>query len=136
VPAPEKTPSSIPPHLIAALICDVAVMDPSTRKVSLVGIFDRIGVGTFPTSRQMSLYFKLTDAQGFYPVRVDFVRVDDDTLLARVEGQLESQDPTRSYDAHFDFPPLPIPRAGRYAFHIHASNMYLGSAFIDAVPRG
>ena len=52
------------PLLVAALICDVAVADPSTRKQNLIGIFDRVVASKFPTSRQMHLYIKLADAEG------------------------------------------------------------------------
>ena len=125
----------VPPYLVAALVCDAAVTDPSTHKKSLIGIFDRLNAGSFPTQRQMALYVKVTDAQGYYPVRIDFVRVNSDTLLAQAEGQMTATERTQSLDAHFDFPPLPIPEEARCEFRIHASNMYLGSAFLNAVPR-
>jgi hypothetical protein len=134
--APPPRPSSkIPPLLQAALVCDVAVSDPSTGKPSLIGIFDRIQVGRFPTARAMSVYFRITDAEGHYPMRVDFVRAESDTLIARVEGEMDGKDRTESMGVHYEFPPLPLEQPGRYEFRIYASDMYLGSAAIEARQR-
>lgn len=135
VPEETKTPSAVPPFLVAALICDVAVIDPSTRKHNLIGIFDRIQVFQFPAQRAMSLYVKVTDASGHYPFRVDFVRVESDELMARAEGEMNVKDRTLSFDLAVNFPTLPLPQPGRYEFRIHASQMYLGSAFLDAILR-
>lgn len=37
--------SPIIPVLVAMLVCDVAVADPSTGKKNLIGIFNRVNVG-------------------------------------------------------------------------------------------
>ena len=48
---PQKTPlSEVPPLLVAALVCDVAVADPATGKKNLIGIFDQVRVGKSPDS--------------------------------------------------------------------------------------
>jgi len=130
-----RTPSRVPPLLLAAIVCDVAVRDPSTGKENLIGVFDRVAVGRFPTSRAMSIYFRVTEASGFYPLKIDFVQADKERVIARLEGELTSDNPTRSHDSHFDFPPLPIPEPGRYEFRIFASDMYLGGASLTAEPR-
>ena len=131
----EKTPSNITPFLVAALICDVAVAEPHTQKKSLIGIFDRINVGDFPTQRAMSLYLKMTDAEGYYPIEIEYVYVNTGEVLGKVEGKMEAKDRTISTDLFIQFPPLPINREGRYEFRVKASGMFLGSAFIDAVTR-
>ena len=71
-----KQLSNVVPVLVAAIVCDVAVKDPSTGKVSLIGIFDRISVLNFPTKRPLSLYVKLTDAEGNYDFNVKYVQVE------------------------------------------------------------
>lgn len=127
--------SQVVPVLVAALVCDVAVADPSTGKKSLIGIFDRVLVGGFPTQRPMSLYMKLTDAEGRYKVEVRYVQVGTRKVLAQAEGKLQATDRLTSSDVYLLFPPLPIPEAGRYEFQIWANSMFLGTTFIDAVPR-
>ena len=132
---PARPPSKIPPLLQAALVCDVAVTDPMTGKPSLIGIFDAIRVVQFPTLRAMSVFFRLTDAEGYYPIRVDFIHADTDTFVARLETEMEFADRTVSLGVHWAFPALPIEQPGRYEFRIYASDMYLGCAGIEAKQR-
>lgn len=130
----QKTPSQITPFLVAALVCDVAAEDPNTGKKNLIGIFDRVWAGSFPIERRMSLYIKLTDAEGYYPLEVEYVYVNDDTVLGKAfEGEFEVKDQTISVECVMHSLPLPIPHPGRYAFRIKASGMFLGNAFIDVV---
>jgi hypothetical protein len=128
-------PSTVVPLLVAALVCDVAVADPSTNKKNLIGIFDRLNVGTFPTSRPMSVYIKLADAEGHYDVQVKYVERKTGTALAEAVGAIQVRDRLKSVDLYISFPALPVPREGRYEFQIWANGAFIGSTFLDAVPR-
>jgi len=127
--------SNVVPVLVAALVCDVAVPDPSTGKKNLIGIFDRVNVGKFPTERQMSLYMKVTDAEGDYDTEVRYLQVSSGKVLAKAEGKLHSENRLASIELIIKFPPLPIPEEGRYEFQVWANSMFLGATFIDALPR-
>ena len=59
----QRNLSNVVPVLVAALVCDVAVADPGTGKKNLIGVFNRVNVGKFPTKRPMSLYILGTDAE-------------------------------------------------------------------------
>lgn len=131
----EQQRSEVVPLLMAALICDVAAADPSTHKQNLIGVFDKINVAAFPTARPFSLYLKLADAVGRYKLDLRFVRVETREVLARVEGDLQARDRLSSQDLSINFAPLPIPAPGRYEFQVWANGMFLGSTFMDAVPR-
>ena len=133
--AEERPLSKVVPVLVAALVCDVAAADPSTGKKNLIGIFTRINVGKFPATRPMSLYIKLTDAAGDYQIDARYVEVGSGQILAEAKGELQATDRLVSIDAHIDFPPLSIPREGRYEFQIYANSIFLGATFIDVVPR-
>ena len=124
--------SRVVPVLVAALICDVAVEDPSTRKKNLIGIFDRIWSRRFPTQRVMSLYIKLTDAEGLYNIAAKFVERSSGSTLAEVQATLQVEDRLSSVDMYLPSPPLPIPRKGRYEFQIWANSVFLGTTFLDA----
>jgi hypothetical protein len=124
------------PVLVAVLVCDVAVADPSTGKKNLIGIFDKVFVNKFPTVRAMSLYVKLTDAKGKYDLAIEFVVGKTGEKLADVRGEFVSENPLEAADAHVQFPPLPLPQPGRYELRVLADSIYLGSAVIDAVPAG
>lgn len=132
----QKQPlSQVVPVLVAVLICDVAVADPGTGKKNLIGIFNRINVGKFPTNRPMSVYLKLTDAEGYYEFDIRFVELKTGTILAGAQGTLTAKDRLASSDLCIQFPPLPVPGEGRYEFQVWANSMFLGSTFLDAVQR-
>ncbi|MGD0779176.1 MAG: hypothetical protein ABR954_00095 [Dehalococcoidales bacterium] len=125
--------SNIVPVLIAAIVCDVAVTDPSTGKNNLIGVFDRVHVGTFPTSRQVSLYMRITDAEGYYRTEVRYVQVGSGKVIAKADAELQSKDKLQSMNVIIHFPPLPIPQEGRYEFQIWANDIFLGSTYIDTI---
>ena len=128
----KKVLSNVVPILVAALVCDVAVADPSTGKKNLIGIFDKINVGKFPTGRPMSLYVKITDADGYYQTEVRYVQVSSGKIMAGARGELQANSKLASPEILIYFPPLPIPEEGRYEFQIWANKVFLGTAFIDA----
>jgi hypothetical protein len=130
----ERPPSEVVPVLVAVLICDVGVADPSTKKKNLIGIFDRVFVREFPAQRAMSLYLKLTDAEGPYRLIIRYVQTASGRVLAEAPGEMKATDRLTSVDAILSFPPLPMPEAGRYEFQVWANDAYLGGAFLDAVP--
>ena len=123
------------PLLVAALICDVAVADPSTKKQNLIGIFDRVIVSNFPTNRQMHLYIKLADAEGEYEIETKYVHRESGSKLAGAKTKLEIKDRLLTTDFYIPFPPLLIPERGRYEFQIWANSVFLGTAFLDAEER-
>jgi len=131
----KPTLSQVVPVLIAALVCDTAVTDPSTGKNNLIGIFDKVHVGTFPTKRPMSVYIKLTNAEGYYKIEVRYVELESDRIVAEALGELNAHNRLMSADLHIAFPPLPIRKEGRYEFQIWANSIFLGRTFIDAVQR-
>ena len=131
----EQPLSQVAPLLVAALVCDAGFVDPSTSKKTLVGVFDRVNVGAFPAQQAMSLYFKVTDAEGRYKVEIRYIHADTDEVLANIEGEFQSTDRLGAADFLVECPPLPIPEHGRYAFQLWANSMFLGSVFIDAELR-
>lgn len=129
----ENPLSNVAPVLVATLICDVAVADPTSGKKNIIGIFDRIYVSKFPAKRPMSLYLKVADAAGNYELETRYVQISTGKALAKATGKLNARDKLSSMDMILPFPPLPIPEPGRYEFQIWANSMFLGSTFIDVV---
>lgn len=132
--APDERPSDIVPVVVAMLVCDTAAEDPSTGKKSLVGIFDRVWAAKFPTQRAITIYAKLTDAQGYYRVKVRYVETGTGQTLAETEGEARMADRLVSAEFVLQTPPLPIPKAGRYEFQLWMNDVFVGSTFIDAAP--
>ena len=65
------------------LICDIAIRETQTNKVTLVGIFDRVMATDFPVTyaRPIAVYARITDAQGTYDLRLELVRLEDEQTV-------------------------------------------------------
>ncbi len=80
--------SQVMPFLLAGLICDVGVVDPNSGKKSLIGIYDRIIAQSFPTQRVVSVYIRVTDAEGNYVFQLEFVHIASGRILATAESPI------------------------------------------------
>lgn len=125
--------SNVIPVLNAALICDVGVADPASGKRSLIGIFDRLWASEFPTQRPVTLYWKITDAQGRYRLKVRILQAEGDQVMGEGTGEAEITDRNASSEFLMDLPAVLFPAPGRYLFEIFMNDVRLGSAFMDAV---
>jgi hypothetical protein len=137
------TPSGQPlaphPRLKAMLACDRAIRDPGTRKVTLVGIFDRIGVARLPMDYApgMSIYARLTDAQGRYRLRLELVRLDDDQTIGRGEMEAAIDDRLGTTEVTLNLKLVRFETTGIYEFRLFANDRYLGGLTLSveiAVP--
>ena len=133
----EQNLSRVVPYLLAILVCDSGTIDRNSGKKTLVGIFDRVIAKNFPTSRWLSVYFKLTDAQGNYRFKIQYAQVKTGNILAEaetdaltIESRLDIRDFLITYPA-----PLVIPEGGQYEFRLYANDMFLGRIAVNAEPR-
>ena len=126
-------PSQVAPFLVAALVCDSASVDPVNKKKSLIGIFNAVSARKFPTKRPVTLYFKVSAAEGSYRFKIRFIQAETQEVLGVAEADVQIQSRLASSDFHLEFPPLELPREGDYEFQIWANDMFLGSASNRAV---
>ena len=117
------------PKLNAMLICDYVITERGTNKKSLIGVFENIGASTFPcTHFAMSVYIKLTDAQGGYKFRLELVDLQSDTLIGKSEMPEEVRIPS-PLDAHelvFNLRGVRFMHPGKYEFRIFANDRIFG----------
>ena len=125
--------SQIAPLLVAAVICDVAVDDPNTRKKTLVGIFDRVWARDFPTHRSLSLYVKIADALGRYNMQLKVVNISTGEQLAPISSEVVVLDKLQTTECLIHLQNMPMPTEGRYEFQLWFNDMYAGQTFLDAV---
>jgi hypothetical protein len=123
------------PYPLAILLCDQIIVDEISKKKTLVGIFDLIYAKQFPIiHRPLSAYVRLTDAEGKYDFRMDYVQVKTDKRLGHAEIPAVSiPDRLKAHELVMEFPPIKIPKPGDYEFRLWANNRYLGRAKFTAV---
>ena len=120
----------VKPKVISFLIADVVIQDKATNKWSAIGIFDRIMALGFPCVHpSLSLYIRLSDAEGQYAIRVEFRDVND-SRLAVFEGLTLSIPSRLSHpDLGIKTINLPIPKPGRYYF-----DLYFNGELTESLP--
>lgn len=113
----------------AMLICDYVITERGTNKKSLIGVFENIGAMSFPcTHFAMSVYIKLTDAQGAYQFRLELVDLQSNVTIGRSEMPEEVHVPS-PLDAHelvFNLRGVRFMHAGNYEFRIFANDRIFG----------
>jgi hypothetical protein len=123
------------------LICDSAIREEGSGKVSLIGIFANINGTSFPLVHPaLTVYVNITDAEGQYKFRLDLNRVGDAKLLGRAEMDAEIADRTRPAEILFQITPLLFEKPGVYEFQFYANGLHVGGKSFEvvklAVPPG
>ena len=124
---PSQSRSALHPALNAMLICDQAIREEGTGKVSLIGIFENINARQFPLRLGfLCVYAKLTDAEGQYDIRLELVRLEN--LLAIGQGQLmiTVEDRMAPVEIIFQLSGLVFAEPGRYEFRLYANEKSVG----------
>ncbi len=124
--------SNVHPYILAALLCDNVITDTHTGKKTLVGLFETVFAQTFPADQQMSLYLKLTDAEGHYRFHLDYVDIAADQVLDRQEvGEVTVPDRLQAGEIVMNIA-VPIPNPGPYEFRFYANGFFLTRAAFRA----
>ena len=122
------------PSLNAMLICDLAIREEGSGKISLIGIFENISAIKFPTQHALlCVYAKLIDAQGDYELRLELVRLEDFQVIG--EGRLQAAFADRRVPVEFVFQlaGLVFERPGGYEFRLYANNRSVGQKSFNVV---
>ena len=127
-----------PPHplLRAMLICDYTIRDAESGKVSVIGIFAQVSAGEFPVVHPaLCVYVNVDEAQGKYRMRLDLVRLDDDTRLGSGEVETEIGDMMRPAEVVFELRNIVFDRPGTYQFRVTANDRHVGEKTFRVVER-
>lgn len=119
----------------AILVCDQAIRELGSNKVTLVGIFDRIASPAFPFQyvRGLAVYARLTDAAGRYQMRLELVRLEDEQTIGRAEVDATITDRMGSHELTYNIALLVFERPGLYEFRLVADGRHLGGMTLTVV---
>lgn len=116
------------------LICDQAIREEGTGKVSLIGIFENIQGANFPMAHTgLAVYIKVTDAHGEYDLSLDLVRLDDLQLLGQGKVHATADDRLSPAEWVFRLGVLGFERPGRYEFRLSANGQHVASKTFDVI---
>ena len=121
---------TVKPEIISFLIADKVFQEKGTNKWNAIGIFDKIYVDRFPcVYASLGLYFRVSDAEGEYKIRVEFCD-DNDKRLALFEGmRLSVKSRLANPDFGIQTRGLPIQKPGKHFF-----NLYFNDEFVKSMP--
>lgn len=117
------------PKVNAMLICDKTITEAGTNKKSLIGIFENINAYNFPCTHPfLSVYIKLTDANGRYKFLLELVDLETDKPIGRGElpQAIDINDPLITRDLVFNLAALKFTHPGKYEFRIFANDQICG----------
>lgn len=118
--------------LTGPILCDLAARDPASGKWNLIGIFNQVNASRFPTQRPLSVYLKLSDAEGRYKLEIRYIQVSSGKQLAVASADVNIRDRLATQDLGVAFPKVPIPDGGKYEFQVWSNERYLGAGGFTA----
>jgi len=118
------------------LLCDQAITDAESGKKTLVGIFDRVFYPGGNVALPVTIFARLTDAEGSYRFAVEYAHVTSDRLLGRAEIPEPVQIPDRLKFHELIMRTLAlIDAVGMYEYRLFANGLYLGRVPFEVLPR-
>lgn len=117
-----------PPVLLAALVCDMVILDAMTGKGTVVGIFDVINAPTYPVRHdRLFVFCQLTNGRGSVDIHTKFVDLEDDEkVIFENTVKAEFADVRQVANVVSQFLGLVFPHPGEYRVQVFAGTDFLG----------
>ena len=133
---PEESSSLPTPVPVAFLLCDQIIVDSTTGKKTIVGVFDRITVEQFPANHRTAwLFARVIDCEGEYAFKIEYLQVSTQTVLIEGQGTASSNYRHLYTDIVSQWPLIHIPEPGEYEFRLWMNNKFISSIRLTALPR-
>ena len=105
----------------AILLCDQAILEHGTHKLSLVGIFDSFFVGQGQATVRATAFLQITDAVGNYKLAVEIEDLATGDVVARSSSsEIAIDDPLLGANVIIPIPRLPL-HPGEYDLVVRAN---------------
>jgi len=132
-----STPERAHPSLNAMLLCDLTIREHGSGKISLIGVFENISAARFPVvHRALSVYAKLTDAEGDYTIRLELVRLEDSHVVAQGTLKATFADRMTPGELIFNLENLGLEKPGRYEFRLYADERFVAGKSFTVIQSG
>ncbi len=122
----KATPPKPVPGILSINICDAIIRDETTKKVSLIGIFNTIHALSFPTVHPLlHLYMALTNGHGKYKGEIRLSDNEGNVLIC-AQGPLEFKDPLQVVEINFEWRLLKFEHEGEYIIEVACDGQQVG----------
>ena len=116
------------PIILAINICDDIIRDEITKKISLIGLFNRIQSPSFPTTHpSLHVYVSLTNGHKKYKGELRFVSESDDSVIFKTNADVPLQDPLKTLELNFSIRNLKFDKPGNYNVQFCCDKTLVGS---------
>lgn len=100
---------------ISIILCDDVYRDETTKKMVIVGTFNRVGVQRLPAPHpKMCVLFSLTNGNGLYDLSLAVEHERTGNEIVRISGPLEVRDPLMITDVNVELRGVEFPEEGKY----------------------
>lgn len=114
------------PVLLAMIICDQIIREERTKKLSLLGLFDRVYSKKFPCSHsRLHVYVALTEYIGTANCELKFSD-DSGNVITKLNGPLKFPNKLTIVEMNFGIKNIPLPKAGVYHFDFIVNGRLIG----------
>jgi len=112
---------------VSIIICDDIYRDEVSKKLVIVGTFNRVTAPSFPCKHgRMSVLLTLTNGRGEYDLSLAIENARTGELVAEVKGPLAVQDPLAISDINLQLHNLVFPTADKYWVMLKADEEIIG----------
>ena len=125
----------IKPILKAMLLCDQTIVEDTTRKRSLIGIFDRVKASQIPTIHpSMSVYVQFREIEGVFDFMLELYDLSaGKTLHKALIREFKVQERSRDCELVFNLLSLRFEHEGEYEFRIYVNDMVFGQKSFQVI---
>ncbi len=115
------------PSVLSINVCDSIIRDETTKKVSLVGLFNTIRVNNFPYSHpSLHVYIALTNGHGKYQTDIRFLSLSDNKPIVGMKGHLEFQNPLQVVELNVCWQKLLFKKPGEFVVQVLCDGAPIG----------
>lgn len=116
-----------PPKCKAILLCNQAIVDARTGKISIIGVFEDFYLDQMPgTTWPFTVFMQLTDGIGTYEIWVEIQDLQEGAVIARsLTATVRWEERLVKANLLIPVPPLPVEHTGAYDLVVFANKQEL-----------
>jgi|ERR1043165_2861325 hypothetical protein len=127
-----------PPRCKAILLCEKILVEPRTKRLSLINVFRSLQLTVVPgQTAPMVVYVQLVDGIGRYDITLQIRDLAQDRIIGKGRGlKVFFPDPLSVHEVTLRIPPLPISHSGKYDVIVFANGQEIDrQQFTIVVPE-